>query len=186
MSDLIIETTKFVETPWPVATFTPPPLLMWSATNRVVHAICTHFFPHYYVWCSPVFEGEAVSRYERGYGQPPSSDPATIYRSLFAAASKGDEHNEDVKRQRAKLEKVALDLLAAEKIEATKAREVVEYLKGAHISEWKPMIYAIPYGAVHGRVLEVPRAHRASGRPEYVIPDLNANEFQPIEPMLCS
>ena len=159
---------------------------MWSATNQVVHYVCTHFFPHYYVWCSPVFEGRAQSRYDRNFRQPPSSDPARIYRSLYDAVMDRDEHNADVHRQREKLQKVALDLSATGKISDDSAEEVVAYLDGAHISDWTPMIYAIPYEGVRGRVLAVPRAARASGKPEYVIQDLSGHEFNAIEPMTCS
>ena len=177
--------TPMASTPWPKAVFNPEPLLLWSATNQVVHYVCTNFFPHYYVWCSDVFEGRAISRYARGYGQPPSSDPARIYRSLYDAVRDSDEHNADVARQRDKLQKVALDLSANGHIDENAAQEVVAYLSAAHISDWKPMIYAIPYPPVKGRVLAVPRAHRASGKPEYVIPDLSSHEFNAIEPMLC-
>ena len=171
---------------WPVANFSSAPLIMWSATNRIVHYVCTHFFPSYYVWCSPVFEADAVGRYTRGAGQPPSSDPATIYRSLHTAVTKRDEHNGDVQRQRTKLAAVALDLSARNVISEDDAKEAVTYLKSAHISEWKPMIYVIPYSSVNGRVLAVPRGHRASGAPEYVIADLLEGEFEAIEPLLCS
>lgn len=171
---------------WPVASFSPPPLIMWSATNRVVHYVCTHFFPNYYVWCSPVFDGDAVGRYTRGAGQPPSSDPATIYRSLHTAVSKRDEHNGDVERQRKKLAAVALDLSTQGAISVEDAQEAVTYVQNAHISDWKPMIYVIPYTSVKGRVLSVPRGHRASGAPEYVISDLREGEFEAIEPVLCS
>ena len=181
------EVAPVVEPPavWPIATFNVVPLHLWSATNQVVHYVSTNFFPHYYVWCSPVFEGRAVGRYDRGFGQPPSSDPARIYRSLFEAVRDRDEHNADVGRQRDKLQQVALDLSVDGKISDDAAQEVVAYLQAAHISEWKPMIYAIPYGGVKDRVLAVPRALRASGKPEYVIPDLTAEEFTAIEPMSC-
>lgn len=89
-------------------------------------------------------------------------------------------------RQRQKLQDVALDLLAKSVISDMQAKEVVGYLQAAHISEWKPMIYAIPYHMVRGRVLLVPREMRASAKPEYVIPDLATHEFHAIEPMQCS
>ncbi len=127
-----------------------------------------------------------MGRYHRSYGQPPSSDPARIYRSLHAAVTDKDEHNVDVERQRQKLQDVALKLLSDSKINDDDAQEVVAYMKAAHISEWKPMIYAIPYDAVRNRVLAVPRDQRASGHPEYVIADLKAEEFEAIEPMPCN
>lgn len=172
--------------PWKIATFATDPMLLWSATNRVVHHVSAHFFPAFYVWCSPVFEGNALGRYALGAGQPPSSDPATIYRALHAAVSRRDEHNADVQRQKTKLRSVALDLQANGLIDADDAAEVVSYVEAAHISEWTPMIYVIPYAGVKGRVWRVPRGDRASGSPEYVIRDLRSTEFEAIEPIPCS
>lgn len=171
---------------WQPAVFNPEPLLMWSTTNRVVHEICTHYFPSYYVWCSPVFDGEAVGRYDKGYMQASSSDPASIYRSMFDAVRKRDEHNADVGRQRKTLERIAGKLFGEGKISEQSAQEVITFVQNAHISEWQPIIYAIPYYKVKGRVLLVSRKDRAGKSREYVIEDLSVDEFQPIEPMICA
>jgi hypothetical protein len=171
---------------WKIANFPNEPMFMWSATNRVVHHVSAHFFPSFYVWCSPVFEGKALGRYSIGAGQPPSSDPASIYRALHAAVCGKDEHNADVERQKEKLRTVALDLQANGMIDADDAAEVVAYVEAAHISAWTPMIYVIPYVAVKGRVWRVPRTDRASGSPEFVIRDLRSHEFEAIEPMPCN
>lgn len=171
---------------WKLANFAVEPMMMWSATNRVVHHVSAHFFPSFYVWCSPVFEGKALGRYSIGAGQPPSSDPASIYRALHAAVSGKDEHNADVQRQKDKLGTVALDLQANGLIDADDAAEVVSYVEAAHISAWTPMIYVIPFAGVKDRIWRVPRAARASGSPEFVIRDLLSHEFEAIEPMPCN
>lgn len=127
-----------------------------------------------------------MGRYARGAAQPPSSDPASIYRSLHTAVSRKDEHNGDVVRPKDKLTSVALDLSTRSIISQQDAQEAAAYVNAAHISEWKPMIYVIPYPAVADRVLSVPRIVRASGAPEYIIADLSSQEFEAIEPMPCS
>lgn len=168
---------------WPVAKFTPPPLIMWSASNRVVHFVSSRFFGYHYVWCSPVFDASALGRYARGAGQPPSSDPVSIYRNLHAAVQRKDEHNPTIQRQRTTLAAVALKLSAGGQISDDAAKEVIAYVEATTVSDWVPLIYAIPYAPVSGRVLAVPRTDRASAEPEYVIPDLVEGEFDIIEPM---
>jgi hypothetical protein len=137
------------------------------------------------VWCSPVFEADAVSRYAPGAGQPPSCDPATIYRSLLAAVTRPDPNNSDIQRQKTKLSAVALDLANRGTILMDAAQEAVAYLEATHVTDWKPLIYAIPYAGVEDRVLAVPRAERVSAEMEYVITDLRPAEFDVIEPMPC-
>jgi hypothetical protein len=171
--------------PWPVAVFNPKPLLLWSASNHVVHFVASRYFGYHYVWCSPVFDASAVGRYSVGFGQPPSSDPASIYRALHAAVIRRDEHDHNMQRQKAKLKAVALELSQEGRISVDTAREIVAYLDATHISDWKPLIYAIPYSGVQDRVLAVPREERASAEPEYVIADLAPSEFDVIEPMPC-
>ena len=170
---------------WPVARIHPQPLILWSASNRVVHFVNSRFFGYHYSWCSPVFDASAVGRYARGAGQPPSSDPVTIYRNLHAAVTRRDEHDPHIARQKKTLASVALQLSAGGSISDEDAKEVVAYLDATAIADWWPVIYVIPYAPVAGRVLAVPRTDRASAEPEYVIPDLKADEFEVIEPLPC-
>ena len=60
--------------------------------------------------------------------------------------------------------------------------EIVSILTEASPVEWRPYIYVIPYADVKNKVTLVPRAKRASTEPEYVIENLNSNEFEIIEP----
>jgi hypothetical protein len=170
---------------WPIANFNPEPLLLWSTSNRVVHFVSSRYLGRHYVWCTPVFEGRAVARYAPGFTQPASSDPATIYRNLLEAVRTSDEHNPDMVRQKTTLSGLALKLSTDGEISFDTAAEIVAYLDAAHISDWKPLIYVIPYAGVRARVEAVPRAERASAEMEYVIPNLGSAEFEIIEPMSC-
>jgi hypothetical protein len=60
--------------------------------------------------------------------------------------------------------------------------EIVAIVQSATFSDWRPLIYVIPYSVVANRVLRVPRAKRASHEPEYIVEDLADGEFQIVEP----
>jgi hypothetical protein len=169
---------------WAVANFSPVPCVMWSAGNRVSHRIAQEYFGYHYVWCTPTFEKAAVGRYAIGAAQPASSDPATIYRRLWAATRPGsaDQHDRDVAQHRSTLEGVAQRLFASGRIDQSASEEIAAYVTSAHVTDWVPLIYAIPYGPVASRIRLVPPAFRAGQSMEYIIPDLVAGEFDVIEP----
>jgi hypothetical protein len=54
-------------------------------------------------------------------------------------------------------------------------------VKMASFSEWRPILYVIPYQGVASRVQLVPRDKRASSEPEYIISDLRPDEFDIVE-----
>jgi hypothetical protein len=168
-----------------VATNNGQPILLWSAGNWLKYYIQQNYFGYHYVWCSPIFEGAAQSRYAQGAGQPPSSDPATIYRNLHAAVVKSDQHDNEIARQSKTLKATALMLSRSGVISQSQAAEVAIIIKKATIKEWRPLLYAIPYALVANRVQAVPVGKRASIEPEFIIPDLKDGEFHIIEPMPC-
>lgn len=161
------------------------PIMLWSAGNWIKYTINERYFGYHFVWCSPVFEAEALSRYQVGAGQPPSSDPASIYRHLHKAVSKQDRHDNEIARQKTSIKGVALKLASEGKITSEQAAEIVTILNQAAITDWRPLIYAIPYVAVASRVQIVPLEDRASIEPEFIVPDLKQHEFHILEPMPC-
>lgn len=162
-----------------------PPVLLWSAGNAIKYMINQRYFGYHYVWCSPVFEGSALGRYAPGSAQPESSDPASIYRRLHKDVLSKDKHSNEIIRQKDSLKGTALMLAANNKITPEAAAEVAAIVDGAETSDWRPVIYAIPYATVAPRVLAVPYNKRASAEPEYIVPDLIDTEFHVIEPMPC-
>ncbi len=55
---------------------------------------------------------------------------------------------------------------------------IAEIVDEADLFDFRPIIYAIPFVGVSGRVELVAGKRRASIEPEYVIPDLKLSEFQ--------
>lgn len=161
------------------------PILLWSASNAIKHLIGSRYLGRHYVWCSPVFDAGAVARYAPGAGQPPSSDPVSIYRALHADVTKRDKHSDAIARQRLSCQGVALQLLSEGKISQDDAAEIAAIVNNAEPGDWKPLIYAIPFALVADRVQRVSLDKRASFEDEFIIPDLKEHEFHIIEPMPC-
>lgn len=134
------------------------------------------------MWCSPEFEGAKLGKYSIGSYQPPSSDPATIYRQLKAAIRSPDQHDPKIASQKSTISGLAIKLAADGQILESERDEIVAMLSKASITDWRPLIFVIPYERVASRVKIVPVADRASIEPEYIISDLADDEFRIIEP----
>ncbi len=63
--------------------------------------------------------------------------------------------------------------------------EIFAIIQKAQIADFRPLIYVIPYQPVSQRVVRVAINDRASLQPEYIVKDLNVDEFEIIEPMPC-
>jgi hypothetical protein len=129
-----------------------------------------------------VFEAQKLGKYALGAGQPPSSDPCSIYRNLCRAIRETDDHDDKIISQKSTIMALAVQWCNAGTISENERDEVVAIVNSARFPEWRPLIFVVPYGAVHDRVREVERARRASTEPEYIIPDLKLGEFDIIEP----
>lgn len=144
-----------------------------------------HYLGYHYVWCSPVFEGQALGRGALGSDQPASSDPATIYRRLHKDVVDRDKHSGEIQRQRDSLKGIALLLSGTGSLTDVEAATIAEIVDSADIYDFRPVLYAIPYNPVEARIQLVQTGKRASVEPEYVIPDLKLGEFHMLEPFPC-
>ena len=96
-----------------------------------------------------------------------------------------DRHSDAIKRQVEGLLSLALNLRANGTIDAAQAAEITTIVGKAEVSDWRPLIYAIPYLPVSARVQRVPADQWAGLEPEFIIPDLQDAEFHVIEPIPC-
>ena len=77
------------------------PALLWSTNTYLKYLIQkTYRADKHYVWCSSVLEGAAMPKYAIGAGQPPSSDPASIYRTLHHAVRTSDAGDQKIAEQK--------------------------------------------------------------------------------------
>jgi len=126
-----------------------------------------------------------MPKYAIGAGQPPSSDPASIYRSLHHAVKTGDTGDQKIISQKKTLRALAVKWAKEGSISANQRDDIFAMLKHSQVADFRPLIYVIPFPPVAARVLSVPRLRRASLHPEFIIPDLDVNEFQIVEPVPC-
>jgi hypothetical protein len=141
------------------------------------------FSGKHWVWCSPAFEGEKLGKYTLGAGQPPSSDPACIYRTLHRAVTTGDGGDAKIASQKKTLMGLAVKFQTDGAISKDDQDEIIKMIELSSFEDWRPLIYVIPFEPVASRVRLVSRASRASHEPEYVIEDLADGEFDIVEPI---
>lgn len=158
-----------------------PPLLLYSTNTYLKFRIQEDYRQEHYVWCSQAFAHDAVGKYARGSGTPPSSDPASIYRDLAEAVKRTDEHCAKINDQKASLLARAVDWHTAGLITVATRDDIAMTVSKATFREWRPLLYVIPYVGIASRVQDVPRDLRASMEPEYIISDLKAHEFGIVE-----
>jgi hypothetical protein len=161
------------------------PLFLWSTNTYLKYRIQEEFRGLHYVWCSPTFEAAALPRYAVGAGQPASSDPATIYRQLHHAVKTNDNGDAKIISQKKVLKALAISWFRAGAITEAEKDEIVAMVKYATISDWRPLIFVIPYATMRARTRLVPRAQRVTHEPEYIVSDLTVDEFHIVEPIPC-
>jgi hypothetical protein len=160
----------------------PPPLLLYSTNTTLKYRIQKQFCgDRHHVWCSPFFEGAALNKYAIGRNQPASSDPSTIYRDLCRAVDTKDGGCLKIGSQKKVLKGLAGIWLASGAITRDQRNEIVAMVTRSDFSDWRPLLFVIPYATVTSRVALVPRSQRASHEPEYIIRDLADHEFNIIE-----
>jgi hypothetical protein len=159
------------------------PLVLYSTNTLLKYKIQRDYRKEHHVWCSPIFEAAKVGRYVRGAGTPPSSDPASILRALHRAVTDADDHDTKIADQKKVLLGLAVQWFNASLISDAAQQEIAAMVTAARFTDWKPLLFVIPYHAVASRVAEVARARRASSEPEYIVPDLKPDEFDIIEPI---
>jgi hypothetical protein len=160
------------------------PLILYSTNTHLKYRIQEDYLREHYVWCSPAFDAAKLGRYALGAGTPPSSDPASIYRSLYRAVVGCDDHDPKIAEQRKGLLGLAVQWFTAGQISERARDDIIAMVTNARFSEWRPLVFLIPYHLVASRVVEVERARRASPEPEYIIPNLKPGEFDIIEPSI--
>jgi len=158
--------------------------ILYSTNTQLKYVLQRDYFGGlHYAWCSSVFDPRTLGRYSAGAQLPSSSNPATIYRDLHEASIKTpDWHCKKVQDQKATLMALAVKFAVAGKITELARDEAIEIVRTAPISEWRPLLYVVPYTeALKPRVKDVPFDKRASREMEYIVEDLKADEFHVIE-----
>jgi hypothetical protein len=111
----------------------------------------------------------------------PSSNPAEIYRQLALDIRNKDRHSYKINAQKASLTSLAIAWEASNEITSDQKDEVVFMVTNATFDDWRPLLYIIPRNLVETRLQNVPIHRRASFGDEFIVEDLQRNEFDVIE-----
>jgi len=115
---------------------------------------------------------------------PPTSNPYEIYHTLYEAVERGDRHSAKIEDNRKRILYGADAKLQAGVIDQRRHTEIGEIVKVVEISDFRPILYVIPYSNVAADVREATveeRAHPLSR--EWIIESLDRANFDPIEVM---
>jgi hypothetical protein len=129
----------------------------------------------HYVWCTEHFDNPP------GLPLPPSANPADIYRRLKADIAGQDSHSEKIAQQKASLITLAAKWTEDGLLQPDARDEIMYKVNHAAWEDWRPLVYVIPRALVETRMQLVPIDQRAGQANEYIVADLNRNEFDAIE-----
>lgn len=138
----------------------------------------------HYVWCSEVFDARVNGQRGRYASIPPTSNPYEIYHNLYEEVKRGDRHSAKIEANWKGILRGTKIKLQAGIINQDQYDEVEKIIKRVEISDFRPILYVIPYSNVVADVREATveeRAHPLSL--EFVIESLDRKHFDPIEVM---
>lgn len=159
------------------------PLILYSVNTYLAYMINERYYDsQHYVWCSEVFDARTHHQLGR-YGHiPPTSNPYEIYHNLYEEVRLSDRHSTKIEQNRNGILRGAKAKLLNGIIVPEQYDEIERIIKSVDISDFRPILYVIPYNNVAADVHEVPieeRAHPLSI--EYRIDSLDRVYFDPIE-----
>ena len=159
------------------------PLVLYSTNAYIAYMINERYYKGlHYVWCSEVFDARAQYAYGPHASIPPSSSPGEIYKAMREDVRRGDWHSENLKRLRKSIGEGAKAKFEAEEITRAQHKEIKKILEQALLTDFRPLLYIIPYQGVAKLVQEAQieeRAHPLSL--ELKIRELPRNFFDVIE-----
>lgn len=156
-------------------------ILLYSVNTWLAYNISVRYYGDvHFVWCSPIFS----VRNHPGYHAtpPPTSCPSDIYHNLAEEVRRRDGHSAKIAENRTGLIKGAEKKHSAGIITDDELREIEEIAAAADCSDFRPLLYLIPFVGVSHLLKEVPiseRAHPLSQ--EYIIEELPTELFDAIE-----
>ncbi|MEA2204241.1 MAG: hypothetical protein QOE77_1017 [Blastocatellia bacterium] len=133
------------------------------------------------MWCSAFFGADNIPSFH--HPNPPSSSPEGIYETLLKDVANNDRRSEKIRLNKAGLRRGANSRHSQGVINDFQRLEILDKVRLAQISDFKPLLYVIPYSLVSGLLSTVPVKHRANPlSEEYIITRLPRSSFDIINP----
>lgn len=135
------------------------PLLLYSTNTWLAYAIAERYYDGvHFAWCSPVYDG---TRADAHVNIPPSSSPADLYRLLRDEVQRGEQHSAVLEQKRKGLIRGAEERCAQGLIGDAELEAIRETVERSTLSEYRPVLYLIPYDRVRDMVIEPSVSERA-------------------------
>ena len=159
------------------------PLVLYSVNTYLAYIINEDYYgSKHYVWCSEVFDATVRNSLGRYGSIPPTSNPREIYHRLYEEVKRGDQHSAKIQENREGILRGAQKKLARGEIHPSQYDEIDQIVKSVGLSEFRPLLYVIPYHHVARNVREATVAERAHPLSlEWIIESLDRKHFDPIE-----
>jgi hypothetical protein len=154
--------------------------ILYSTNPWIAHQIAMNYRGGiHYVWCSEEYDPTAAGGMTAAAAIAPSSSPMELYVQLKAACDREDSHSHLIKGYRKTFRRLAAEWLAAGEITGDQRDEIVATVNAPSWRIWRPQVYVIPRAPIEaaGRLISVPRKHRAAYGLELQICDLREHEF---------
>ncbi|TXG94651.1 MAG: hypothetical protein E6R09_16975 [Rhodocyclaceae bacterium] len=135
----------------------------------------------HYVWCSESFDSSKQPGYSLASLVAPSSNPISIYRELRDGYRKGEKHSDKIRQTKTTLKALAVDWHSKGEISDQDKEEIILLADDPDMAYWRPLVYVIPRNIVEAKLKLVHLGKRASFGLEFVIEELQRNEFDIIE-----
>ena len=158
-------------------------LLFYSTNTYLAFLISeTYYQGEHFVWCGPIFNPLTLGAYDLRRKTPPSSSPLKIYTTFKEDIEGNDLDSKKIKSAKNGLKNGAGIQHANKVIDDIELASILYTIDHASITEFRPLIYAIPKHLVESRVKIVPVDAKANPLSvEYQILDLKKNEFEILE-----
>lgn len=157
------------------------PAILYSTNTWLSYVIGEKYYSGlHYVWCTPFCDGRTVAL---GDGRlPPTSSPVEIYISLLTEIRRGDRHSAKISENKTGILRGAALKKEAGIISEKEESGIIAIVNRVELSDFRPLLYVIPYSGVADIVEEVPveeMAHPLSW--EYRIESLPNHLFEIID-----
>ncbi len=135
-----------------------------------------------YVWCGEHFNPAMLNKLSPASMVAPSSSPIGLYKKLDEEIKLNERHSATINAHRTKFAKLAIQWKDAREITEEQSKEITYIVKKFAMSYWRPLLYIIPRNIIDASRIEIVEpARRASLADEFIIKDLNLDEYDVLE-----
>ena len=139
-----------------------PHLLLYSVNTFLAYRISEDFYGGlHYVWCTPCFDSRADTR---KYAIPPSANPCEIYSGLYEDSVRGDRHSSKISENKTGILAGADARMRQGEITARQLSDIAGRVMYSDPTDFRPLLFVIPYAVVRHIVKPVPLSERAHPR----------------------